>query len=110
MSFRSINESIGWFGVAASSLCAFASSPLQQHLVNTSVHDFIVQINFLKALKRKKYLMTFEIQTDNKKYDISVLACSDAGGVVAKVYGRLGFIVGVLIGKLQHGSIFHLLH
>ena len=44
-SFRSVNSSIGWLGIAASPFCEFFASHLQQKVPHTTVRDLISQIN-----------------------------------------------------------------
>lgn len=51
--YRSINRSMVWIGVAASHFGSFASSYLQQKLPNVTVCDIVAQAHMLRELKKK---------------------------------------------------------
>ncbi len=50
--FRSLNSKISWLGTASSPISAFASSYLQQCIVNSTVSTLLLQISILRKLKK----------------------------------------------------------
>lgn len=98
-SFRSLNSSIGWLGIAASPFCAFAASYLQQKGPFPTIKDMITQINMLRTLKRKGTSLRFLRPLSGKEYEISIIVFSDASRT--NDYGQLGFVAGLLFGKLK---------
>lgn len=108
-SFRSVNGSLGWLGVAASPFYSFASSHLQQRSSNTTVNDLITQINLVRSLKKKSTKVLYKRPSPGS-YKLSVFAFSDAGRAYNREYGQLSFIIGILVGELEKGSTFYLLN
>lgn len=64
-SFRSMNSSIGWLGIAASPFSSFCASYLQQKVPSTNVSDLIAQISSLRLLQ--KLGLTTTCKRPNKK-------------------------------------------
>ena len=106
-SFRSLNSSISWIGVAASPFCSFASSYLQQKLPDTTVSDLVAQLNITRELKKLGSSLKFKRPCDKKLYSLSILVFADASRKEDR--GQLGYICGLLIGDISLGSIYHTL-
>ena len=106
-SFRSVNSSIGWIGIAASTFCAFYASYLQQEVPDKKFSDLISQINALRLLKKLGTAFHYKRPNDKKEHSISVVVFADASRLVD--YGQLAFVAGLLFGNFDSGSIFHTL-
>ena len=104
-SFRSVNSSIGWLGIAASPFCAFYASYLQQKVPGTKVSDLICKLNSLRLLKKLGSTMLYKRPNDKKDYKISILIFADADD-----HGQLGMIAGLPIGDFKAGLVFHTLN
>lgn len=105
--FRSLNGSLGWMGVTASPFCAFASSFLQQMTSNAQVRNIVAQENLLRKLKRLGTTTSYKRPEEQGELTLSVLVFADAGR--RNENGQLGYITGLLFGKLNVGSTFHTL-
>ena len=104
-SFASVNSSIGWIGSAASPLCSFHASHLQQMTPDTKVSHLIDQVNILKKLKRLGTSISY-IRPDVKgEVPVSVLCFSDASK--REAHGQVGCISGLLIGDFTKDAVFH---
>lgn len=104
-SFRSVNSSIGWLGIAASPFCAFYASYLQQKAPKPKVEDLILQINSVKLLKKLGSTIRYVNNEKNNNHGFSIIVFSDASRLID--HGQLAFICGLLIGDLKSGSVFH---
>lgn len=65
-SFMSVNSSIGWLGVAASPLCAFYESHLQQRMSYHTVNALRSQSNYLLLLKKLGILIRYPAPPKNE--------------------------------------------
>ena len=104
-SFRSLNSCIGWLGVAASPFCAFTASYLQQKGPAPYVKDMVTQINLLNNLKKRGTSLRFTRPVDNHEYEANIVVFSDASRITD--YGQLGFVAGLLFGKLEQDAVIH---
>lgn len=105
--FMSINSSLGWIGTAASPLCSFYSSYLQQKAPELRFKNLIEQYNILRKLKRNRTTITYKRTDLNKELSISVLSFSDASKIDEN--GQIGILTGLLIGthlKTLHSTLF----
>lgn len=59
-SFRSVNSSIEWLGIAASPFCAFYARYLQQKVPSTNKSDLITQITSLRLLRKLGSTITYK--------------------------------------------------
>lgn len=103
--FASANSSLGWIGIAVSPLCSLYASYLQQKAPDLLVCHLIEQVNILRKLKRIGTCMSYPRPTDNSQYVLTVLAFADASK--SSENGQLGVLVGLLLGEMKMGSIFH---
>lgn len=106
-SFSSLNSSISWLGVAASPLCSFYSSHMQQRLPTAKVSDLVAQINALKALKKFGSKIAYHRPLPKADYALNILVVSDASRSVD--HGQLCFVAGLLFGPMEQNSVFHTL-
>ena len=105
--FNSINGSIGYIGVHACPIACFVSSYLQQRKVTPTVSNISVQESLLRNLKRAGTVTRYVSPKSSKTHNLSVPVFSDA--VKPNTHGQLGFVSGILFGKLEEGSIFYAL-
>jgi len=106
-SYRSLNSSLGWIGVAISPFCAHAASYLQQKGPTPTVGDLITQINMLRSLKKLGTTVTFNRPSMKGSYAISLVVFADASR--KQDHGQLGMLSGLLFGELSEGSTVHVL-
>jgi len=97
--FASSNSSLGWVGTAASPLCSFYSSYLQQKAPGTKVCHLVEQINTIRKLKKLGTTISYPRPVDNQDYDMSILVFSDASRTEES--GQLGILTGLLVGKCK---------
>jgi len=103
--FASSNSSLGWIGTAASPLCSFYSSYLQQKAPGTKVCHLVEQINTIRKLKKLGTTISYPRPVDNQDYEMSILVFSDASRTEES--GQLGILTGLLVGKMQNNVIYH---
>lgn len=103
--FASINSSLGWIGTAASPLCSFYSSYLQQKAPNTKVSHMVEQTNILRKMKKLGTVISYPRPTDKREHELSVLVFADASRVDEA--GQLGVLTGLLVGEMKSNSIYH---
>ena len=106
-SFNSVNSSLRWLGIAASPLCAFYASYLQQCAPSATLSDLVVQINTLRALKKYGSTIHYTIPPPGSTVDASILVFSDAGRKVDR--GQISVLSGLLLGDVKKGCVFHAL-
>ncbi len=105
--FASVNSSLGWIGTAASPLCSFYSSYLQQKAPHTTVSNLTEQISIVRKLKKYGTSISYPRPTDKTKYKLSILVFSDASRVDEN--GQIGLLAGLLVGEMEKQSICHAL-
>ena len=105
--FASINSSLGWIGIAASPLCLFYSSYLQQKAPDIKVSHLVEQANIIRKLKKMGTTIKYPRPTDKKEYHLSILIFSDASR--SDENGQHGIILGLLVGELERNAINHTL-
>ena len=103
--FASTNSSLGWIGTAASPLCSFYASYLQQKAPDTTISDLVEQLNIVRKLKRLGTAISYPRPTDKRDYELSILVFADASK--PREHGQIGVLAGLLVGELESGSIFH---
>lgn len=103
----SVNSSIGWLGFAASPLCAFHASHLQQKMAHLTVDAIRSQTNYLKLLKQFGSLIRYPAPIANTSATASILVFSDAGRLTD--HGQLSYFAGLLIGPFAQDSLFYVL-
>lgn len=104
-SFQSVNGSLGFLGMTVSPFAAFASSHLQQTENGPTVQSLVHQSNILKIVQRMGSVSTFVRPEQQETLELAVLIFADAGRPSS--CGQLGYVGGLLIGPLCHGSIIH---
>lgn len=104
-SFRSLNSSIRWLGIAASSFCALVASLLQQQGRLPTVKDLFTQLNVLKGLKQRFTCVTYTRPDKAKDCRPSLLVFVDASRTTD--HEELGYVAGLLLGYLEEGTEFH---
>lgn len=77
-SFMLLNSSLSWIGTAASPLCSFYSSYLQQKCPNIKVKHISEQSSILRKLKRIGTSIKYVRPTLNLEHKLKVLAFADA--------------------------------
>ena len=105
--FNSLNSSLGWLGIAASPLCSFYSSYLQQRAPTATVSDLISQINYLRVLKKTGTAIHFALPEGTRSAQASIMVFSDAGRKFD--HGQLSVLAGLLLGDTEKYSVFHTL-
>lgn len=75
--FRSLNSQLSWLGTAASPLCAFTSSHLQQRMPNATVADAVAQQQMLRSLKRFGTSIRY-VPPPPGEHSISIICFADA--------------------------------
>ena len=104
-SFQSMNGSLGFLEMTVSPFPAFASSHLQQTDNGPTVQCLVHQSNMLKIVQRMGSGSTFARPARPVQFEIAVLIFADAGR--PSTFGKLGYVGGLLIGPLCHGSVLH---
>lgn len=103
--FASTNSSLGWIGSAASPICSFYASILQQKAPETAVSHLVDQINIVRKLQKLGTVKPYPRPTDKNEYELTELAFADASK--PSEYGKLGIVIGLLVGDFKQDSIFH---
>lgn len=106
-SFRSVNSSLVWLGIASSPFCALYASYLQQKAPNARVKDLIAQINSIRLLKKLGSKISYKRHDSGVSKSVALLVFSDAAKTNS--HGQLCFIAGLLFGDFASGSIFHVI-
>lgn len=75
------------------------------HGVPTSALIAAMQPNIVRKLKRLGTFICYPRPTDTSNYELTVLGFADASK--PNEYGQIGVLTGLLVGKLEQGSIFH---
>lgn len=99
-----VNSSVGWLGISASPFCSFYSSYLQQKLPSAKVSTLIPQSNAMRTLKKLSTVI-FYPRPSHGQHKVSVVLFPDASRFTD--HGQFALIAGILIGRLQGGSVYH---
>lgn len=104
-SFRSLNSSPGWLGIAASQLCAFYSSYLQHRVPTASFSDLFLQIESLRHLRKLGLSIFYTIPPSGSGLGASILVFSDARKKVDP--GQTSVLAGLLFGEAEKDNVLH---
>ena len=97
--------SLSWIVTTASLLCAFYSSHLQQKLPDIRVRHICEQTTILTMLKKVGSLSTYLTAPPGSSSNLHLVAFVDASH--HENSSQLCYIIGLFIGPVAHGSIFH---
>lgn len=105
--YMSTNSSLGWIGTAASPICPFYTSHLQQKAPEIKVKHLIEQNNILKKLKKYGTTIAYPRPPLNVELPLSIVVFDDASR--SDENGQIGIIAGLVVGDVREGSTFHTL-
>ena len=105
--FASINSSLGWIGSAASPLCSFYASYLQQKAPKPCVKHLVEQNNILRSLKKHGTTIRYLRPEVKKADELTLVIFADASK--SDQNGQIGVLCGLMFGNMSPESVFHLI-
>lgn len=85
-------------------ICLSNAIHLQEKVPKPNVEDLILQINYVKLLKKLGSTIRFVNPAIFQNSGFSIIVFSDANRL--SYHGQLAFICGLIIG-IKNGSVFH---
>lgn len=103
--FASVNSSLGWVGTAASPLCSFNASYLQQKGPDTKISNLVEQFHILRKIERLGSAISDPRPTEKSENELSVLVFADASRT--DDFDQLEVLSGLLIGEMKNNAVYH---